>query len=421
MKTGTKSLRYSLATAALLLAASQAEPTLAQYGGQPMGQIFSGPSRARAERPGTERPSVERAASLGEDPYNPNVWLAQRGPRWNRRAAFAQTQPAPSVMQEEEIPMESSVAPWGERPEPYNSPQEYHEGPYPYEEGPFYDDHYGPGPPHGGCDSCGDCGECRECVRCMPCPSIRYLDVFAGVQGFKGPYDFQLGTQDAAANGNFGFHEGVNLAMPFACYDLGLQLGVQATQTQLEGSDLGSESRNQFFLTFGGFHRTMAGLQYGVVFDWLHDSYGAIDTEADLYQLRGELGLVNCNGNELGVWAAVGLEGAATDNFEALDQYAVFYRMTLARGGDARVWGGFTGEGDGIIGLDGISPISERFSAMVNFNYLIPGDSSTALVDESWNIGLTLVFHLHPQSKCFDPHRPLFGVANNGTFFQHRK
>ena len=65
----------------------------------------------------------------------------------------------------------------------------------------------------GGCDDCGDCnscgvGNCNSCADgCLvPCPqlTVRNMEFFVGVEGFKGPVN-------RGRDGSFGFNEGANL------------------------------------------------------------------------------------------------------------------------------------------------------------------------------------------------------------------
>ena len=116
-----------LALAISLMALANAQHAHAQYGSQPLGNIFSGPSRAGGYR----QPAEYRAG--GEDPYDPRVWLAQRGPRWNRRAALAQAEEAPSVVNNGDVQYETTPTPPptpGYGPGKYGPPGDAYEGPY---------------------------------------------------------------------------------------------------------------------------------------------------------------------------------------------------------------------------------------------------------------------------------------------------
>ena len=134
-----------------------------------------------------------------------------------------------------------------------------------------------------------------------------------------------------AAGGNFGFNEGFNVSMPFPfMFDspIGIQAGFRATQTNLSGSILNDEVRNQQFITLGAFHRPVdCGLQFGAAYDWLHEEYWYT---ADLTQLRLEASLVNRFGHEFGVMGAIRMyeDDQAIEDVALVsrDQYLAFYR-----------------------------------------------------------------------------------------------
>lgn len=287
-----------------------------------------------------------------------------------------------------------------------------------------------------GAPGCADCGTCGpDCGN--GCDSfcsrrrgwLRGLSLFGGVQGFKGPLD-------QGRNGNFGFHEGLNLGMPITddCWGLGYQVGFQATQSNLTGDQatlVGGQpyyednGRNQIFFTTGLFHRAEEdwGLQGGVVFDFLHDDYYA---RADLQQLRAELSLrFDCQG-EVGYWGAYRLntdhfsDGALVDfEVQATNLNAFFYRRHFTSGGQGRIWGGFTGDGDALIGGDATVPLGRSWALETEFNYLFPRhDGVTGQAEENWNALIRLVWY---PGRCAheainSPFQPVFGVADNSVF-----
>jgi len=272
----------------------------------------------------------------------------------------------------------------------------------------------------------------------IPCPWPDHFDIFGGVHGFKGVRDFGL-------NGNFGFQEGANASggfFPFPHYALGYQLGFQALQSDLHGSVFESQSRQKYYVTAGLFHPVECGLKYGVVFDWQHDE---ILDEIDLTQIRAEIAIRNLHGREIGFWTAVhtniddGL-GLATPTmipadpaaalvatrYEGTDQFVFYYRWNFACGGHGRLWGGFSGSEDGIFGGDAEVPLNDRFSLSVAANYLATrenaGFAAGGPQNEQWNLAINVVWHLGRQARCENKNlfRPMFNVADNGTFFVER-
>jgi hypothetical protein len=55
------------------------------------------------------------------------------------------------------------------------------------------------------------------------------------------------------------------------------------------------------------------------------------------------------------------------------------------------------------------------------FNYLIPEADAglTAATEESWNVGINLVWHFGRMARKgrYNPHRAMFEVADNGSLF----
>jgi hypothetical protein len=259
---------------------------------------------------------------------------------------------------------------------------------------------------------------------CFPVclPRFKDLSVWGGVHGFKGPRD----TLDGPSDNNFGFQEGVNLGgraplVGLIFPQLSYQLGYQSVQSQLSGNSAGSsEDRLQHFVTTGLFRRVPVGLQFGAVWDYMHDD---LLEEQDFQQLRYEISLKSQRGLEFGFWGAshtnsnfVGLR-----QYQTVDQYCGFFRYHFRDAGELRFWGGGTNDNEGIFGADAYVPFSNRFSLQTGFNYLIPQEDpgGAGAGQESWNVGINLVWHYGQTAKMSrtNPHRPLFSTADNGWMF----
>jgi hypothetical protein len=281
--------------------------------------------------------------------------------------------------------------------------------------------------------SCGvpDCGSCVGLPGpdywCFPVclPRLKDVTVWGGVHGFRGPRDFIPAGQ---SNSNFGFQEGVNISgrAPFVGFlfpELSYQLGYQGLQSRLSGTATSSDSRGQQFVTAGLFRRTQAGLQFGAVFDSMSDD---LDQHVDLNQVRYEISLKTPRGRELGFWGASSTNTAESDGvtFATIDQYNIFYRWNFKDGYQGRIWGGASGDGEGIVGADFYAPLNDRWSVQTGFNYQIPDQNAglEGVSQESWNIGINLVWHLGRTARkgCRSPFRPLFPVADNGWMFVDR-
>ncbi len=275
-----------------------------------------------------------------------------------------------------------------------------------------------------GCDGFGDCGSCGEEHVTGPLWWVgnpryrglfRDLSIFAGVHGFKGPLD-------QGRNGNFGFHEGVNFGAPLGDpWGFGYQLGAAAVHsnfTTTDSQDAG-QYRNQVFLTAGIFRRQTVGFNSGVVFDYLNDSYY---TDISLKQMRTETSWRFPTGGELGYWGAYGLDKdrVLDARLDPTDLFAFYYRRHFQRGGDGRVWAGFSGRGDGVFGADIRVPIGYGWALENSLNYLAPKHAQDELgqQSESWAVNIQFVWYLGQPAECAlkSAYRPLFNVADNTNF-----
>jgi hypothetical protein len=337
----------------------------------------------------------------------------------------------------------------------------------------------GYGSPASGCGVCGgsgypgDGGSCGECgddcgggaYQCLPGRGIlsgwwfRDLSLFAGVHGFKGPLDQGL-------NGNFGFQEGVNLGAPLGGCNIGYQLGFAANQSNFSGDQTRTAytgidqsitdgtgrdanvltpsrgDRHQYFFTGGIFQRALCGgIQWGVVFDFMRDMYY---DQADLKQIRSETSFVFPGGcNEIGYFGAYNVGGdrlrledririlqtEVRFNSEVLlaptDMFVGFFRRHFETGGEGRIWGGFSGHGNGLVGADLRVPLGGSWAVENSFTYLVPkhGRGTDGLREEAWGLNIQLVWYPGRRAACVqnDCYRPLFGVADNSTFLVHTR
>jgi hypothetical protein len=124
------------------------------------------------------------------------------------------------------------------------------------------------------------------------------------------------------------------------------------------------------------------------------------------------------------------ISGAAvttqTEIWEATDRYAFFYRRHFEGhpGAEARCFAGWSGEGDGYIGADAHIPVGTNLGLRTGFAYLIPteasGPTDSGHIEESWNLGISVVWYPGCRDFCDNYFRPLFEVADNGSFMVDR-
>lgn len=276
-----------------------------------------------------------------------------------------------------------------------------------------------------GCDSCGTHGCAGGCL--IPCPqvSLRNMEFFAGVDAFKGP-------QNLGRDGSFGFTTGLNTGFRLPCMPCDWfdgQIGLSSVHANFAGADFTPTSRDQLFVTGGLFRRVDYGFQGGVVVDYRSESWY---TKTELTQLRGNLSWAYPGGNELGFRFTTALrdsdvmgvsEGQAGDyNWAVLDTYAFYYQHVFDQctGTNARALMGWTGEGNGLFGADFWTPLSEKLALSSSFVYVVPQYNSNPQgnIDETWNVGINLVWYPMGLTNYRGRyHRPMFDVADNGTFF----
>lgn len=289
-----------------------------------------------------------------------------------------------------------------------------------------------------GCN-CNQCSSVERIPFFLPLFRVQWcrFEFFAGVQGFKGPLNFaNTNTATPASrsgSGSFGFYQGFNEGRSlkrWLGWDLAAQLGVRATQSNLSGSEFTEEKRQQVFVTGGLFRRVDYGLQYGFVIDYLNDDWWF---QSDLTQIRGELSwkTEGCDVFGLQFMAGLGSDSsstivrqadgtslASTIDFEPTDQYRLFYRRLLKHSGQWEAFAGWTDNDDGLLGASLSMPLRQKLVLATGATFLIPreGDSSGGHQEEGWNISLGLVYRPGGPKGCGRYCRPLFDVADNGTF-----
>ena len=240
--------------------------------------------------------------------------------------------------------------------------------------------------------------------------------------------------------GNYGTNEYLNWAMPFwNAFGIGWQLGARGVQSNfqqptIDGSRL-FNSRDQVFVTTGFFTRAFQGrgLQGGAVYDYLSDSY---IENVDVAQIRGELSYV-WGYHELGFWGAfnttdqLGLLPRAQQprvTASTVNLYTAFYRLHFGDANEAKIWGGASDNGQGVVGATIRAPMSRSLALESCFTYLLPDKSQTVVLDGStvtftpsaWNLSANLVWYPAGRARrsLSSPYRPLFDLADNGSMIR---
>ena len=298
-------------------------------------------------------------------------------------------------------------------------------------------------------DGCGmetmdDCG----CDACNPCdseptllPRIRFnwcrYEFFAGVQAHTGPLNqIEINTpngNDQTGSGSFGFYEGFNRGKSMdrlLGLDIATQVGVRGTQNNLSGTAFTTDTRHQVFVTAGVFRRVDYGVQYGLVLDYLNQDWYL---QSNSLQLRGELSWRTRDCDTYGFQFMAGVREETISatiidpsgsplsddlDIKPTDQFRFFYRRPLARNGEYDLMVGWTDNQDGLLGASFNLPLTHHCSLSSGATYLIPheGTNSGGFAEENWNISVGLVYRPGGPRGCGRYCRPLFDVADNGTF-----
>ncbi|MBR4835220.1 MAG: hypothetical protein IKU86_12960 [Thermoguttaceae bacterium] len=264
------------------------------------------------------------------------------------------------------------------------------------------------------------------------CGFLQNLQLEAGALSMRNPLDFE----DA---GNFGAQFALNWASvrPLFC-GLNVQAGARATQLDFNGTAANGfetdDARTQVFWTAGVFFRAPVGCDgwsAGVVYDSLIEDYYR---QYELSQLRAELSY------SFGGLFDVGFRGAFALNEDSFDflkldeeltiegtatatsYYTMFLRTNFDQGAQATVFGGVTEWNEAIVGATAEAPLSDSFAVKGGATYIIPSERGLGNLrdEETWNVSAGFVWYLGGGARanaCGT--RPLFDVADNGTFLQN--
>lgn len=265
------------------------------------------------------------------------------------------------------------------------------------------------------------------------CGFLQNLQLETGALAMRNPLDFE-------DSGNFGAQFALNWAsaQPLFC-GLNVQAGARATQLDFNGTAANgfetSNARTQVFWTAGVFFRAPAGVDgwsAGVVYDSLIEDYYR---KYELSQLRAELSY------SFGGLVDIGFRGAFALNEDEFDflrlddeltveatatatsYYTMFLRTNFDQGAQATVFGGVTEWNEAVVGASAEAPLSDSFAVKGGATYIIPSERGLGSLrdEETWNVSAGFVWYLGggARANLSGGARPLFDVADNGTFLQN--
>jgi hypothetical protein len=308
----------------------------------------------------------------------------------------------------------------------------------------------------GDCESCGGCGGCESCGECGGCGSccagalgglFDNVLVFAGGDGWK-----NHGDDDD--NNNFGYRLGFNSGLGGSRirFQFGASYGFYDFYGR-ENEPQDNAGEGQLFLTGGVYKRSDVcggdNFSWGLVYDYMNSqNWGEEAIEIELGQIRCQIGYALSAYNEMGVWAAIGVDDALTRNLinaaivAPKDQVNVYWLHNFEFGGETMVYIGLADEPNGanqvfqvpdltelVFGVRGRAPLNDRIALYGNAHYIVPGTSqgdtapngiNNSYAEEVWNVSFGLIFYPGSKARACtvsgQAGLPLIGVADNGTF-----
>lgn len=254
-------------------------------------------------------------------------------------------------------------------------------------------------------------------------------------------YDIWHGFPDGTYPDNNGFHVGANLAwVALPKLGLGVQAGGSYGIYDFNGRDSTGVQGNQeqTFFTTGFFFKgpENSPVNAGLVYDMMvNHNFGVAATDSMLQQLRAQIGVRICDGNEVGVWGAMELNRASiipnnvgVASYRGIDQGSVFYHHMFEKGADARLWVGVpfsdtmsanhNGVGTWLAGARLSVPLTDHLSVYGTGAYMSPhttiGFPLKVSEVSSVSIGITINLGCGKANGRSAPYMP---VADNSTFF----
>jgi hypothetical protein len=259
---------------------------------------------------------------------------------------------------------------------------------------------------------------------------------FAGADAWRGRVDDNLSN-------NFGTRGGLNAGVVLTD-GISAQLGASCAGYDFHGRETAIERaavEDQVFVTAGVFRRCtclcgnslLDRITWGCVYDHMvADNLGEESDDLEIGQVRGRVGFVLDYCNEVGLWAASGLEDRRLTNAgldaRGLDQVNFFWHRKWQYGGDTTLWAGLAEDpGQVTFGCYNEVPLNDRVAMYASFHYILPStsaqganDAQNAFSEEYWSlsVGFTVYLGGCARSNNVLGHRwmPLLPVADNGSF-----
>jgi hypothetical protein len=261
-------------------------------------------------------------------------------------------------------------------------------------------------------------------------------------------YDAFRGISDGAWENN-GINVGANYGTRLGAFSdasgIGLQVGSSIGIYNWSGTDYRlarhEEATVQGFFTYGLFHKAHEDSPWvaGLVQDWMFTSnFGVFAENLTLSQLRGQLGYVLTDTDELGLWGTcrvvedthnVPTFGSTT--WRPVNQISSYWHHKWEQGADTTLSFGvperdrITGDhslGDYFVSAAANVAMNDRVSLYALVTYMSPsaGPGDAGAAEDQWNFTIGLAFYPRRNAVTNTVRgqrwTPLLPLANNGYF-----
>ncbi len=243
---------------------------------------------------------------------------------------------------------------------------------------------------------------------------------------------------DGSWGGNMGAYGALNLAYAIPkAFGMGIQLGGSygAYDWEGRGSNFSRSVQQEAFVSGGVFRVTpkKSGLNIGVVYDWLYNKdSGVLNLSPSLSQIRGQVGYLIKESNEVGLWGSYGLNTVHLDydhgyviSFSSISQINAFWRHIFKNSAETTIWGGspyrkglmFSGGRAGSFTLGGSfkAPITQYLSLNAYAEYM-GARTDTGDIEANnygFNVGFALTCSFGGRQAGARPYLP---IGNNSNF-----
>ncbi len=249
--------------------------------------------------------------------------------------------------------------------------------------------------------------------------------------------DFR-GPSEGTWEGNFGTFGAINFKAPLP-YCLSVQLGGSWGIYDWYGrgsiqSKAGGSLQKQGFLTLAASRQTnhSSGWNGGIAYEWMiNTQFGAFGVNARFDQIRGQIGYLIENNNEIGLWGTYGIHTAETEAFQislqfrAISQINLFWVRYYANHGYMMLWVGTPYQrglayrkgppGTFVFGTQFSTPLTKTLSLEARAAYMGARQLRKTIPSGNYASDLTIAISYSFGKRRLDQ-TPYMVIGNNSNF-----